>query len=276
MGWRRLALFRCLNLALAMTWDAELQRLIDAATEDDGVVGLFIFGSRDRADGMADESSDYDAAVILRDAEAVHTFDRRWPYRHGAVVETVTMTLLQFRTHGEYGSASEWARPQYTRVRLVLDKTGEIESILAAKSRVPDDDRDRIVRDGIDGFINATYRSLRYGAVGAVEGARLDAAESLAPLLTALFGMDGRVRPFNKYLYSELSTEPLSDPAWRAESLMPRIVAVLDGDAGEQHALFRDVERVVRANGYGDVVDSWEPDLRWLRGDAPYRQQPGE
>jgi predicted nucleotidyltransferase len=259
-----------------VTRDAELQRIIDAATDDDGVVGLFIFGSRGRADGMADESSDYDVAVILRDADVVDAFDRRWPYRHGAAVEIATMTLSQFQTHGEYGSPSEWARPQYTRVRLLLDKTGEIESILAAKSRVPDDERDRIVRDGIDGFINATYRSLRYGAVGALEGARLDAAESLPPLLSALFGMDGRVRPFNKYLYSELSTEPLSDPAWRAESLMPRLMAVLDGDADQQHALFREAERVARGNGYGDVVDSWEPDVRWLRGDAPYRQQPAE
>jgi len=259
-----------------VTRDAELQRLIDTAKEDDGVVGLFIFGSLGRVDGMADESSDYDVAVILRDADAVGAFDGRWPYRHGALVEIMTMTLSEFRTHGEYGSHSEWARPQYTRVRLVLDRTGDVESILAAKSRVPDNDRDRIVRDGIDGFINATYRSLRYGAVGAAEGARLDAAESLGPLLTALFGMEGRVRPFNKYLRSELGTEPLFDPAWRAESLVPRLMAVLDGEADEQHALFRDVERVARASGYGDVIDSWEPDVRWLRGDAPYRRQPTE
>jgi hypothetical protein len=259
-----------------VTRDSELQGLIEAATEDDGVVGVFVFGSRGRADGMADESSDHDVAVICRDADAVDAFDMRWPYRHGAHVEVVTQTLSEFRAHGEYGSSSEWARPQYTRVHLLLDKAGEVESILAAKSRVPDDARDRIVRNGLDGFINATYRSLRYAAVGAVEGARLDAAESLPPLLTALFGMEGRVRPFNKYLLSELRTEPLSDPAWRGDSLVPRLMAVLDGRVDQQHALFRDVERVARSNGYGDVVDSWEPDVRWLRGDAPYRLQPAE
>ena len=38
--------------------------------------------------------------------------------------------------------------------------------------------------------VNSLYRSLRYAMVGAAEGARLDAAESLAPLLTAVFAMD--------------------------------------------------------------------------------------
>ena len=41
---------------------------------------------------------------------------------------------------------------------------------------------------------------------------------------------------------------------------------VLDGDPGEQRRLFRHAERLARTRGLGDVVDSWEPDVPFLRG----------
>jgi hypothetical protein len=36
--------------------------------------------------------------------------------------------------------------------------------------------------------------------------------------------------------------------------------------------MFRDVERVARCRGFGEVIDSWEPDVDWLRGVAEYRR----
>lgn len=136
---------------------------------------------------------------------------------------------------------------------------------------MPDAVRDRLVREALDGYVNATYRSLRYRMVGVEDGARLDGAESIPPLLTALFALDGRVRPFNKYLARELRERPLGDPAWDADLLPRRLMSVLEGDVEEQRALFRDVDRVARAHGFGDVVDGWEPDVAWLRGEAEYR-----
>jgi hypothetical protein len=84
--------------------------------------------------------------------------------------------------------------------------------------------------------------------------------------LTALFALDGRVRPFNKYLERELAARPVAVPG-----LLPRLLAVLDGDLGEVCELFREVERVACERGFGPVIDAWEPDVAWLRGDAPYR-----
>ena len=178
---------------------------------------------------------------------------------------------MGLRKHGEYGTPSAWARPQYARVSLLVDKAGEVAALLAQKRSVPDDVRDRVVREALGGYINSAYRSLRYGMVGATEGARLDAAESLPYVLTAAFAMDGRVRPFNKYLASELRLQPLSDPAWAAARLLPRLDAVLSGEVVEQHALFCDLERVARERGFGDAIDDWEPDVSWLRGEREYR-----
>jgi hypothetical protein len=33
-----------------------------------------------------------------------------------------------------------------------------------------------------------------------------------------------------------------------------------------QRRLFNEVEPRARAAGFADVVDDWEPDVRWLRG----------
>jgi predicted nucleotidyltransferase len=262
---------RALGSCVMEKRNREFEALVTTAKAHAGVVAVFVLGSRGRPDGMADAQSDYDVAVIASDDDALRTVDEMWPYRHGALVEVMTATVAQLREHGEYGSRTEWARPQYARVNIVFDKTGEVTAILAEKALVPQAHRERVVRDGLDGFINATYRALRYATVGAGIGARLDAAESLPWLLNAVFAIDGRVRPFNKYVATELASYPLSDRAFHADVLVPRLAAILNGSSDEQHALFRDVERVARAHGWDDAVDSWEPDVAWLRGDAPYR-----
>ncbi len=252
--------------------EREFQKLLAYVQEDDDVLGLFVFGSRARDDGFADDRSDYDVAVVLRDRDGVlEAFDERWPYVHGAPIEVARSTLSGLREHGEYGTATAWARYLYVRVKLLVDKTGEVAAVLREKRRVPDEVRDGLVREALGGYINSTYRSLRYRMVGCEEGARLDAAESLPHLLTALFAIDGRVRPFNKYIAAELRAEPLSDRAWQAETFLGQLMSILSGDADEQRALFREVDRAARERGFGAAVDEWEPDVAWLRGEAQFR-----
>ena len=68
------------------------------------------------------------------------------------------------------------------------------------------------------------------------------------PLLTALFALHRRVRPFNKFLGWELQLEPLGGERWTVEALFPRLQRIVGpGDLGEQQALFRDVELLARA-----------------------------
>lgn len=257
--------------------ETQFRSLLHYAETAPEVLGLFVFGSRGREDALRDSRSDYDVAVVLTDQDgAIEAFDEEWPYVHGASVEVARSTLGELREHGEYGTASAWARYQYAQVKLLVDKTGAIAPILAQKRRIPDGVRDRLVRDALDGYINFTYRSLRYQMVGAEEGARLDGAESLPYALTAIFALDGRVRPFNKYLASELRSNPLTDDAWAADALLPRLDAVLRGDTEQQRILFRDLERFSRERGFGEVVDGWQPDVGWLRGDDGYRSGSGQ
>lgn len=55
-----------------------------------------------------------------------------------------------------------------------------------------------------------------------------------------------------------------------ADRLLPRLDRILGDSLVDQQALFRDVERVARSAGLSDVIDAWEPDVAWLRGEAEY------
>jgi hypothetical protein len=256
-----------------LTLEEQFDALLSYARQEPDVLGVYVFGSRARQADVRDEHSDYDVAVVLSDRPgAVEAFDARWPYTHGAAIEIARSTLSELRGLGEYGADDEWSRYLYTRVDLILDKTGEIESILRSKDSVPEDVREGLVKEHLNAYINSTYRSLRYRMVGLEAGARLDAAESLPHLLTALFALEGRVRPFNKFLEPELRERPLEDTAFDVDRLLPQLLRVLEGDADEQAALFRDVERIARARGFGEIIDGWQPDVPWLRGEAGFRE----
>ena len=232
--------------------------LVAVARERDDVVGLYVFGSRGR-DFMVDERSDWDVCVVLESDEAREDFDREFPYEHGALVEIASATLDELRNesseHGRYAAA---------HASVLLDKTdGELTRVVAELESLPPGTRDAVVRDALDGFINQMYRSLRYGT-------RLDAVEAIPYALRTIFALENRVRPYNKYLEWELRHHPLD--GWGADELLPLLDRVLTGEPAAQRELFNLIEPVARGEGFGDVVDGWEPDVEWLRGRAGYRE----
>ena len=228
----------------------------------DDVLAAYLFGSRTRGVGV-DERSDWDVWIVARDEAALVRIEERFPLVHGDPVEVASSTLDGLRGHGAIGSRSEWARYQHAHVDVRIDKTdGELARVLAEKELIPAEQRDELVRDALGGFVNSTYRSLRYGT-------RLDAAESIPYALRAIFALAGRVRPFNKYLDWELRHHPVE--GWPAETLLPLVAGILDRDRASQHELFRLVEREARAHHFDAGIDEWEPDVPWLRGESEYR-----
>ena len=233
------------------------EELLEVARSREEIVGLYVFGSRGR-DFMVDDRSDWDVCVVLAGREARAKFDREFPYAHGARVEIVSATLDGIRNesseHGRYAAA---------HADVVLDKTGgELTRLVAEQESLPSGTRDAVVREALDGYINQSYRSLRYRT-------RLDAVEALPYALRTIFALENRVRPYNKYLEWELRHHPLE--GWTADELLPLLDRVLTGEPAAQHELFNLVEGPARFAGFGDVVDGWEPDLDWLRGKGEYR-----
>ena len=234
------------------------EELLSVANERDDVIGLYVFGSRGR-DFMVDDRSDWDTCVVLATAEARDAFAKEFPFGHGATVEVVATTLDTLRSIAE----EHW-RYAAAHADVVLDTTdGELARVVAELESLPRDTRDSVVREALDGYINQTYRSLRYGT-------RLDAVEAVPYALRTIFALSDRVRPYNKYLEWELRHHPLK--GWDADVLLPLLDRVLTGEPAAQHELFNRIEPAALSEGFGDVVDGWEPDVEWLRGNAGYRE----
>ena len=236
--------------------DRAYEELLQGVRADANVLGVVLVGSR-AVQALVTERSDYDVYLIL------HESDERYTPMHGSPVETIGMTLERFGQHAVSGSDLEWNRPAFLQATVVLDKLdGGIAALVARLARLSDEDARSIAAEALDDYINAMYRSLRNIDDGRDLAGRLDAAESIGPLLRALFAMESRVRPFNKWLVHELERAPLP-----IGDLLPRVAAIsANGDPTTQRSVFRDVEDLARARGHGAVIDGWEPDVAWLRG----------
>lgn len=242
------------------------EELRASARADDDVVGLVLGGSRGKR-ALVGSRSDYDVYLVVR--ERADDYRRRFPSRHGDPVEVFVLSVEEFRAHAALGSDLEWNRYTFARVEPELDKLGgEIAAITAEKGRLPRDAARRIAAEALDGYVNLLYRSASNLRAGLVLESHLDAAESIDPLVTAVFAMEERVRPYNKYLLWELEHHPLAGEGWDVRTLAPLLRGVLaTGGLDEQRALFRKADARSRHYGLGEIVDGWEPDVAWLRGD---------
>jgi predicted nucleotidyltransferase len=241
---------------------AEYAAVVGRAQADPGVVGVVVFGSR-AAGPFATATSDVDCFVVLSD-DAIDP--DRWHTNHGDPVEIWAISLAVFRDHALPGSQTEWNRPAFLRARVDLDRLeGEIGRIVERKRRLTAEEAAALTRTAFDDYLNSLYRALRNLEGGRTLEGRLDAVESVAPLLTAAFAFEGRVRPFNKWLRFELAAEPLAEPELAGLATIADVI-VASPTPDRLRDAFRRMEAVARRRGYADVVDGWEPDVAWLRG----------
>jgi predicted nucleotidyltransferase len=229
--------------------DHVFAEFVRTARDDDNALGLVVSGSRGKGAYISDRS-DWDVYVV------VHERPPGWRHERGERIEPVFVTLEGLRDQ------PEWNRYAFAHVEPVLDKTGEIASIVAELGR-----RDPATAGGwLDAYTNSYYRSLRNDRLGLALASRLDASESVPWWLEFLFTAHGRVRPYNKWLRWELETHPLGEP-WSTETILPLLGGIVaNGAVDEQRALFRLTEPFARERGFGDVIDGWEPDVEFLRG----------
>jgi hypothetical protein len=232
--------------------DVTFEELVERARADDRVAGLFLGGSRGKGANVRPDS-DYDVRLVLirEDADAYREYDTP----RGVPVEVAVLTLDDLR------SVKEWDRYTLTHTRAVLDKTGEVQQLIDEQGRLSPAEAAERAPLALDAYMNSLHRSLKRPGLAA----RIHAAESIGHLLTCLFALESRIRPFHDYLAWELVTHQLD--GWPADELLGHIERVLSGEREPQQALFRRVEPHVRAFFLGAVVDGWEPDVPSMRGE---------
>jgi hypothetical protein len=227
------------------------------AQTDERIVGAVLTGSRGRG-AMVHDASDWDVRVAVADGEEAFADSLDTP--HGSEVEVAATTVSNF---GEWPA---WDRYSFAHAKVLVDRLdGEFARIVARLGSLDDAEATALAREALGAYTNSLYRSLKDSTLGLDLAARLDAGESIASLVTAVFALERRVRPFNKYLRWELESHPLTE--WEPALLVELLEGALTGVPADQQRLFRAAEDQIRRHGLGEVVDDWHPHVSFLRGE---------
>ena len=240
--------------------------LLSVVEGDPRVVAVVLGGSRGK--GTASARSDWDVYLIAADGSNVADLFALFSSADDRVELCGVLTLSEFATYADVGSADEWNRYTFAHVEPVFDRTdGVVSGLCAAKEWLPDELAAERAALGLDAYCNLHYRAMKsiHNDDAPLAG-QLDAAESVGQLLEFVFAAERRVRPYNKFLAWELERHPLEAdwlPSSGATELLARITA---GNAAAAVATFERVERYARQAGYADVLDAWpEPALAEMR-----------
>lgn len=235
--------------------------LLELAATRPEVLAFWLTGSRGK--GRETAASDYDCVLIVRD-EAFGAWRTRHAKRADGLTDCSVMTLDGLHAHAAWGGPEAWDRYSYAHVRVLVDRTeGLCQQVIDEKARVPDAEVASFVDRSLDHYLNQTYRALKCLRDGQPLAARLEAAEAIAPLLDAIFALDGgRLRPFYKYLAWEFAEHPLG----AGQALALQAATLMDPDPEILRRLLGDTEALFRDAGHGTAFDGWGGDLAWMRG----------
>lgn len=237
-------------------------------TDDSDVVGLVLSGSAAR--GLATAWSDVDVHVVLAEGA-----EKRQVVRT-AQLDQVPVLLYELERPPPFGSDGWAYRWSYAWAPVLRDATGgRVTAAVQRQATLTRHERRAVVTARLDGYVNLTYRALKSDRAGRRLERRLDAAESVPWLLDVVFALSYRVRPYGSYLAWELRQHPLEVPEWSADVLLPRLQALLDGDAAALRDVVAVVERECRRTDnddapleFGATFDAWGSGLELIRGTA--------
>ncbi len=245
----------------------QAEALFDRLRTDPDVLGVFLSGSRGK--GFHTAASDYDVYIVVAD-EGLEPAQDRYPFRYGPDIDCIVMSLRDFRAYAEPGSSNAWDRYTFANIKVLFGHArAEIQGLVDRKGRLPPELRTRTLRDALDAYLNAVYRSFKRLKQGDGLGAKLEAAQSIPPLLTFLFGLYGRHAPFTGYLERELNTYPLTRLPLSVADFLRSLEGTLQADIGAMQSLLRQVDRLGHAEGLGDVFGGWGEAYGWLLEFSP-------
>ena len=245
--------------------EQQFNKIRDEAKTDPNIIAFWLGGSRGK--GMVTEFSDYDCVMIVKD-NLLDEYKKKYYAQKTDDIEFWIMTIQEFRDHALWGSQYAWDRYNYARIKPIIDKTGgEIGRLFLEKSVIPPDKIKEAVSGYLDAYINQIYRSLKCFRDGNPIASQLEAAESIPWLFSSIFGLEGRLRPYYKYIQWELKNYPLRHIPLEPDQLLGKVLKIVKlGDIQTQQELLKSIEPIFREKGYGKVFDGWDKEkLDWMK-----------
>ena len=237
-----------------------LDQLVAEAADDRDTLGLLLTGSRSVGHSLPD--SDYDLVWVLTDRAYERRSDDsgtrdRLALEGGAVADIVYSCPSNL---AQIAREPGWWTPGYATARVLLDKTGEVERLLDVIAVIPPERARQEAAEAFDAYLNAFVRSVKAWRRGDELGARLQACESVAYLVRALFALEGLWAPYHDRISGRL--ELLETQGWPPGALQRTLFELVSsGDPRLQQRLELDVEALMAARGlvadpdWGDTLE---------------------
>lgn len=241
--------------------DEQFAQLLEEAKTNPDIIGFFLGGSRGK--GFENEQSDYDPRMIVK-KEVAKTYHEKYESMVLEEIDLVVMSLSEFRDYALWGTPEAGYRYDFTHVKALVDKTGEVQKLIDDKGSIPDDNRNDFIAQTLDAYINGVYRSVKCFRNQNETGARLEASTSIPYLLDLVFALHNRPKPFYGYLERELKAYPLEKLPWSGEEFLEKLLTILsNADPETQQEILKTVEKLFRKEGFGRVFDNWEGKDKW-------------
>ena len=227
--------------------EADYNKLLEIAKKDKNLIGLVLGGSRGKH--AETEHSDYDVYLIVKDK----SLDS---YKNTFGIEAFTLDELKNKT-------PMWDRYNFTYLQPVIDNSkGELQEVINFLGRLSEVEQKQAIAENLDTYINYFYRSFKNSRDGREFASKLDAAESLASMLTVVFALEGQIRPYNKYFEWELQKHPFTKLSMDGEEFIKLLQKIVNsGDIDAQKKIYFIIEPIAREQGYGNIYDAWDNDL---------------
>ena len=227
---------------------------LQKANTDNRIIGIILVGGRGK--GAFSENSDYDVILVTTD-EGFEGVKKDYPKTE--FIDSLPHAISEFREHAKTGMRTQYDKYTFTHNTAILDKTGEIQKLVDEKGTLEPDKVQKIAHDALGGYLNSLHRSLKNLRDGNVLAGHLDATETIPRILTFIFAIEKRVRPFNKFLVWELENHPLTKLPINSSDFIEKIkVIAQNADFDTQKELLEIMRKLAMENGYTDEIDDWK------------------
>jgi len=227
---------------------------LEKAKNDERIIGIILAGGRGK--GASSENSDYDVILVTTDEgfEGV-----KKDYLKTEYIDSLPHAISEFRDYAKTGNRTQYDKYTFTHNTALVDKTGEIQKLVDEKGTLESDKVHKIAHDALGGYLNSLHRSLKNLRDGNMLAGHLDATETIPRILTFIFAVEERVRPFNKFLVWELENYPLKKLPIRSSDFIVKIQTIAqNADVKTQKGLLEIVRKLAMEHGHADEIADWE------------------